>query len=92
MTKKTKQNCWEFMKCGREPNGSNADNLGVCPASTAESQNNINNGVNAGRFCWKVAGTLCFDTTKGTYASSIASCLQCPFFKKVKAEEGKYFT
>ena len=42
MTKKTKQNCWEFMKCGREPNGSNADNLGVCPASTAESHNNIN--------------------------------------------------
>jgi len=92
MTKKTKQNCWEFMKCGREPNGSNADNLGVCPASTAESQNNINNGVNAGRFCWKVAGTLCFDTITGTYASSIVSCLQCPFFKKVKAEEGKYFT
>jgi hypothetical protein len=92
MTKKTKQNCWEFMKCGREPNGSNVKKFGACPASTAESYNDINNGVNAGRFCWKIVGTLCCDTIKGTSALSIVSCLQCPFFKKVKAEEGEYFT
>ena len=92
MTKKIKQNCWEFMKCGREPNGANADKLDVCPASTAVLYNNINNGVNAGRFCWKIAGTLCFDTIKGASALSIVSCLQCPFFKKVDEEEGKDFS
>ena len=79
------------MKCGREPNGSNADKLNVCPTTTAKEYNNINNGVNAGRFCWKIVGTLCFDTIKGVSALNIVSCLQCPFFKKVKEEEGECF-
>jgi len=26
-------NCWEFKKCGREPNGLKAIELGICPAS-----------------------------------------------------------
>jgi hypothetical protein len=91
MTQKKKENCWEFMKCGREPNGSNTDKLGICPASTAESYNNINKGINAGRFCWKTVGTLCLDIIKGTTALSIISCVQCPFFKKVREEEGKDF-
>jgi hypothetical protein len=92
MTKKSKKNCWEFMKCGREPNGTHAKKLGICPASRDESLNNINSGTNAGRFCWKVVGTLCFDTIRGTSAINIISCQQCPFFKKVRDEEGKYFT
>ena len=92
MAKKEKENCWEFMKCGREPNGSNTDKFGVCPASTAESYNNINNGINAGRFCWKIVGTLCFDTIRGISALHIISCVQCPFFKMVKESEGKDFT
>ena len=91
MTKEEKQNCWQFMQCGREPNGANVDKLNVCPAATAKSYNNIHNGVNAGRFCWKIAGTLCFDTVKGSSALSIVSCLQCPFFEKVKEEEGNHF-
>jgi hypothetical protein len=27
-----KVNCWEFKKCGRESQGPNAAELGVCPA------------------------------------------------------------
>ena len=92
MSKKEKQNCWEFMKCGRAPNGLNADKLGVCPAATAVLHNDINYGVNAGRFCWKIAGTLCFDTVKGTSALKLISCLQCPFLKKVQEEEGDKFS
>ena len=28
-----KQNCWEYLKCGRGPKGSKAKRLGVCPAA-----------------------------------------------------------
>ena len=80
------------MKCGREPDGVNSEKLGVCPASTTYTHNDVNGGINAGRFCWKIVGTLCFDTIKGTSALNIVSCLQCPFFKKVKEEEGERFT
>jgi hypothetical protein len=92
MTRKSKQNCWEFMKCGREPNGTNAKKLGVCPASVDESLNNVNCGTNAGRFCWKVVGTLCHETIKAKSALEIISCQLCHFFKKVRDEEGKNFT
>ena len=27
-------NCWEFMKCGKELGGDNADKSGVCPIAT----------------------------------------------------------
>lgn len=80
------------MKCGREPNGTNLAGLGICPAATAVTFNGINSGMNAGRFCWKIAGTMCFDTIKGVSALHIASCLQCPFFKLVEKEEQKSFS
>ena len=92
MTKKSKQNCWEFMKCGREPNGVNVKKLGLCSASIDESLNNINSGTNAGRFCWRVIGTLCYDAIKDSSAINITSCQQCPFFKKVRDEEEKYIS
>ncbi len=79
------------MECGREPNGVNTDKLKICPATSEKDYNNTNNGVNAGRFCWKIVGTLCFDTIKGISALNLVSCLQCPFFKKVKEEEGNHF-
>ena len=44
-----KQNCWEFMECGRQPGGSNTDEQGICPASTALVYDDINGGSNAGR-------------------------------------------
>ena len=91
MTKKSKQNCWEFMKCGREPNGANVKKLGLCSASIDESLNNINSGTNAGRFCWKVFGTQCYDAIKVASGINIISCQQCPFFKKVRDEEEKHF-
>jgi hypothetical protein len=82
-----KQNCWEYMKCGREPNGSRVEQLGVCPASTADTYHGINNGLNGGRFCWKVLGTMCFETIQGNTPQKLISCIQCAFFKKVKNEE-----
>lgn len=76
------------MKCGRQPGGENADELGVCPASDDRSYDGINCGKNAGRFCWAVAGTFCGGNVQGTFADKRESCLSCGFFNKVRAEEG----
>ena len=83
-----KQNCWEYMKCGREPGGDRAGELGICPAARDDSYDGINCGKNAGRFCWAVAGTFCGGNVQGTFADKRESCLSCGFFNKVRAEEG----
>jgi methyl-accepting chemotaxis protein len=82
-----KENCWEFKNCQRQPGGSKVDELGVCPASMDESCDGVNDGVNAGRYCWKVTGTFCGGAVQGFYAQKVRSCVQCEFFKKVKEEE-----
>jgi len=83
-----RQNCWEYMKCGRQPGGDKAAELGICPAADDRSYDGINRGQNAGRFCWAVAGTFCGGKVQGTFADKRESCLSCVFFNKVRAEEG----
>lgn len=84
-------NCWEAMSCGREPGGLKSQELGVCPAATAESGNGINGGRNSGRICWAVAGTLCGGEVQGSTALKQATCLSCRFFAQVREEEGSRF-
>lgn len=81
-------NCWEFKRCGREPGGANALELGVCPAATDASSHGLNRGRNGGRICWAVTGTLCGGQVQGTYAQKRASCITCDFLLKVQGEEG----
>jgi len=83
-----KLNCWEFKKCGREPNGAKIRKMGVCPAAIDASSTNINSGKNAGRICWAVAGTFCVGKVQGNFAQELVSCMSCDFFKAVKKEEG----
>lgn len=83
-----KVNCWEFEKCGREEGGSNVAALGVCAATLPSNYDALNGGVRAGRFCWKVAGTLCGGIIQGTFADKLLSCVACDFFRQVKKEEG----
>jgi hypothetical protein len=83
-----KMNCWEFMKCGREPGGAKAKELGVCPAATKACLNGLNCGKNAGRCCWAIAGTFCEGDVEGVFAKKLTSCLNCEFFKMVANEEG----
>jgi len=84
-------NCWEELRCGREPGGPRADEFGPCPAATATACDGINGGVNAGRLCWAITGTLCSDEVEGTFAEKSECCEQCPFFRRVKYEEGCHF-
>jgi CRP-like cAMP-binding protein len=81
-------NCWEYMKCGRQPEGSKVAESGVCPAAIDESYDGIHDGKNAGRICWAVAGTCCGNNVQGTYAQKRKSCISCPFYKKVQEQEG----
>ena len=80
-------NCWEFKKCGREPGGTKASTKGICPAAAGNAFNTFNNGINAGRSCWLVAGTFCDHEIMGTFAEKINTCKSCRFYKKVQEEE-----
>ena len=84
-------NCWEVKKCGREPNGIKSKELGVCPAATTNEKNGVNNGINAGRICWRIAGTLCGGAVQGTFAQKAMNCSKCEFYLNVKSEEGHSF-
>lgn len=81
-------NCWEYKKCGREPGGAKAIELGVCAAATDKRVNGMNSGVNGGRACWAITGTLCGGKVQGTFASKLANCMQCEFYQMVGIEEG----
>jgi len=84
-----KQNCWEFKKCGREPGGVKAKELGVCPSTIEPDLDGIHGGRNAGRACWVVAGSLCGGKIQGTYAEKLANCWKCDFMNAVKQEEDR---
>lgn len=91
MNKMPKLNCWEFKKCGREVNGEKASELGVCPSSTYSDFDGAHGGINAGRICWTVAGTLCKGEVQGTFAQKIDNCQRCDFHIKVLNEESGNF-
>jgi hypothetical protein len=83
-----KVNCWEWKKCGRQEGGAKVAELGVCPAATAEPINGANGGLNGGRACWALAGTLCGGQVQGTFAAKLSNCMACDFYKLVAQEEG----
>ncbi len=63
-------NCWDFKKCGRQLGGSRTKEFGVCPAYPDN-----------GKKCAQVAGTFCGGTVQGSFASKLANCMQCDFYK-----------
>lgn len=81
-----KLNCWEILCCGREINGANAKELGVCHASTETSADGVNGGINGGRICWSIAGTF-GKGEMGTFAEMNPSCMSCEVFRTVQNEE-----
>ena len=86
-----KQNCWEFKKCGREVNGDQIGNLGVCPAAIEIGLDTVHSGINAGRACWTITGTLCDQKVQGVYKQKIEECMKCEVYIEIKKEEGRDF-
>ncbi len=82
-----KVNCWEFKKCGRTPGGKQEQELGVCPVATENRLDTVHGGLNAGRACWVVAGSMCGGSVQGTFAQKFHNCNVCDFYKTVKKEE-----
>ena len=82
-----KLNCWEFKKCGRQPGGHKAADLGICPVTVHQDLHGAHDGKNAGRACWVVAGSLCGGKIQGTYAQKLTNCWRCDFMNAVKKEE-----
>jgi hypothetical protein len=86
-----KTNCWEYKKCGREIGGIKENDIGICPIVRNYTHSGRNDGKVAGRMCWAIAGTLCHDVIRGTFAMKEISCEQCDFFELVKSEERDKF-
>ena len=86
-----KNNCWEIKNCGREPGGPKVAEFGVCKAASDVSFNGLNGGVNGGRICWAVAGTLCGGKVQGTFAEKRNTCISCDIFSAIKNEEKNNF-
>ena len=82
-----KMNCWEFKKCGRQPGGQKAAELGVCPVTTQRELDGAHDGKNGGRACWVIAGSLCGGKVQGTFAHKLHNCWRCEFMNLVKKEE-----
>lgn len=77
-----KKNCWDVMNCGRGPG-----TIDCCPAAKDNPLDGVHGGLNAGRTCWVVAGTLCKGEISGTFAKKMDDCMVCPFYRLVKMEE-----
>lgn len=86
-----KLNCWEFKNCGRQPGGDKVHELGHCRAAVETSLHGTNSGINGGRACWSLEGTLCGNEKQGSYAQKLQKCLQCDFFAMVRQEEERNF-
>jgi hypothetical protein len=87
-----KLNCWEYKRCGRQPQGPRVKDMGLCPASTEESLDGAHDGVNAGRACWVVGGTFCQGEVQGTFGQKFKNCEACDFYQLVRNEERFHFT
>ena len=84
-----KLNCWEAMKCGRDPGGSAAGD--ACPAALDQTADALNGGKNGGRICWAIAGTFCFGRCQPSVPRKHSLCRSCRFLRQVKLEEGPGF-
>lgn len=88
---KVRINCWEFHRCERHPHGKKVKEFGTCPVATEAQAHGINNGINAGRACWVVSGSLCGGKVQGSYVEKLGGCLKCDFFNLVRQEQGPQF-
>ncbi len=87
-SEQTRQNCWEFMQCGREPGGASARERGVCPVARKNAHMGENHGRYAGRACWKIHGAKEYGGDAKPMMQRVLQCVDCPFAQKVAEEEG----
>jgi len=79
-----KKNCWEFKACGRCTANAGDD---ACPVCKEPKLDGVHGGLNGGRACWTIPHTKCGGITQGSYSRKFDNCVECDFYKTVKAEE-----
>lgn len=84
----TSLNCWEYMACGRQPGGTQAAALGVCQAATLSLADGVNGGVNGGRVCWAVSGTIGGGSGQCQHLEKVSDCCRCDFLRFVRHVQG----
>ncbi|MCW5202694.1 hypothetical protein VU12_07115 [Desulfobulbus sp. US4] len=80
-----KLNCWEFKECGREPNGKNVSEHGVCPVAVESRLDGVHGGRNGGRCCWLVKYYLLKNNIFDECSCGFPKCLKCDFYCMVKS-------
>ncbi|MCI5212553.1 MAG: hypothetical protein D3910_28050 [Candidatus Electrothrix sp. ATG2] len=80
---KSHLNCWEFMDCGREPNGKNVSQYGVCQVAIETTLNGVHNGKNGGRCCWIIVEYSPNNSDLPFCTGTAHECINCDFYKKV---------
>lgn len=86
-----KINCWDYMNCGREVDGTQVTTQGECPAWSFWTFQGKNNGLRGGRYCWSVAGSDREGEPACTNVADFGDCSECNFYQLVKKEEGSNF-
>ncbi len=81
-------NCWDYKKCGRENNGVNVHELGVCPAASATEADGFCGGKNGGRGCAFITGTFCGGVIQGASKDKEKDCANCGFYEQLIKEHG----
>lgn len=89
---KEKVNCWEYKNCGRNEGGNHVHDMGICPSAEEQRLDGVHGGINGGRACWVISGTLCRGEVQGTFAQKFKSCLACDFYRHVKQDEHPNFS
>jgi hypothetical protein len=80
----TPRNCWQVMRCGREPHGVNAAAEGICPVPTFFAADGFCGGRNGGRACYHIRDLL---RARGTPVGCVSGeCPDCTFGQSLHAE------
>jgi hypothetical protein len=69
------------MDCGREPNGKNVSQYGVCQVATETTLNGVHNGKNGGRCCWIIVEYAASNSEYPFCTGKAAECVTCDFYK-----------
>ncbi|MBF0283198.1 MAG: hypothetical protein HQL51_01935 [Magnetococcales bacterium] len=73
--------CWETMRCGRQPGGSNVARQGECPVSRLEA------GV-----CWLSAGPHAPPELRCSRVTQGGDCHACPYYHEFHHELALHMT
>lgn len=92
MTIMSMENCWEVLKCGREPGGTRVDERGPCVATTFVPADGFLGGVNGGRACMFLSGTLCHGSQQRTAEEKEEACQKCKFHRRLTHRHGNLLT